>query len=393
VLEQQTKMSTRGQKIEVVKIPRTEEPASRSQTFPRMPRLYLELIENKAKIKQDMINKEYVHVESNVPKLTPVSPSSSVGSDTISPLDIDDDDDDDDDVSENEEEASTEIKHKLVDSDDEQEIEEKSFSPPPPDDRSVASDDLSKRLNDMLGESDDDEPKTKKKKDKYSRQRDDKGHSISKMDAPSFAELAATGSYIPRKELRDINNVSSSEKEDDDTKRELLFKFELLRKSYPRATIPVFSVHTEYQTMLNEYEDCVHRLSLDSSVESYKQYLIYAFMGVEFIFGKFLKLDMEGFTQQQIVSMSSYEKLLIELGEKSYMPEGSNYSVEMRLFFLVLMNSAFFIVSKLVLSKTSANLMGMMNEMMSNTKPTNGVTEESVPKRKMQGPDINIDDL
>jgi hypothetical protein len=45
------------------------------------------------------------------------------------------------------------------------------------------------------------------------------------------------------------------------------------------------------------------------------------------------------------------------------------------------------------LSKTSANLMGMMNEMMSNTKPTNGVTEESVPKRKMQGPDINIDDL
>ena len=397
-------MSTRGQKIEVVKIPRGEEPSSRSQTFPRMPRLYLELIENKAKIKQDLINMEYIHNDSYVPKMTPVSPSSSVESDRSPPTTRMDDrsnatsddnmsadgDNTDDDVSDDE--KVDEIKLKLIDSGDEP--DEVVVSASSPDDKSVVSDDLSKRLTDMLGDSDDDEPVVKKKKDKYSKHRDQKGHSISRtMAAPSFAELAAAGSFIPRKELRDINNVSESDNRNDDSKRELLFKFELLRKSYPKATIPVYSVHTEYQTMLAAYDDCVRRLSLDSSVESYKQYLIYAFMGVEFVFGKFLKLDMEGFTQQQIVSMSSYEKLLIELGEKSYMPEGSKWSVEMRLFFLVLMNSAFFIVSKMIMKKTSVNLMGMMNGLASKVGDFSDSGSTTPSKRKMKGPDTNIDDL
>jgi hypothetical protein len=387
-------MSTRGHKIEVVKIPREEEPASRPQAFPKMPRLYLELIENKAKIKQDLINKEYVHVEDTrtpPPAMEPTSPSSSIGS-VRSPFD--------DDRSERDEDIQ-ESKIKLVDSEDEDEDEdviEVDKSPSSPvltreENRSVDTDDLSKRLTSMLVDSDDeDEPKSvkRKRKDKYSRQRDQKGHSISKKtEAPSFAELAAAGSFVPRKELRDINNISVTEKQDEDSKRELLFKFELLRKSYPKASIPVYTVHTEYQTMINSYDDCVRRLSLDSSVESYKQYLIWAFMAVEFVFGKFLKLDMEGFAQQQIISMSSYEKLLIELGEKSYMPDGSAWSVEMRLLGLVLVNTAVFVGTKMLMNKTGVNLMNMMNGMSGNS---NG-SSDGTPKRKMKGPDVVLEDL
>jgi hypothetical protein len=377
-------MSTRGQKIEVVKIPRDTEPTSRVQSFPRMPIMYLELIENKAKIKPHLMNKDYVHAYGNNPTVS--SPSSSVASDRSPPAVVKNDDDSDDEIQKEEEPRLNRL---LIEdeSDDEPVVAE------PEDDRSVASNDLSKRLTDMLGDSDDeDEPKVAKKKDKYSKHRDDKGHSISKnMDAPSFAELAAAGSYVPRKELRDINDVTGSEKQDEDSKRELLFKFEILRKSYPTATIPVYSVHTEYKTMLNAYDDSVRRLSLDSSVDSYKTYLIYAFMAVEFLFGKVLKLDMDGFTQQQIVSMSSYEKLLIELGEKSYIPEGSAWSVEVRLFALVLLNSAVFIASKMFLAKTSGNLMDMLRGVTENNKPKGG--DDNSPKRKMKGPDINIDDL
>jgi hypothetical protein len=376
-------MSTRGQKIEVVKIPRETEPTSRPQHFPRMPRLYLELIENKAKIKQNLINKEYVHDEStNVASPSPESNHDS-DSDRSPPAVVNIDDEDSGD------ESGDEITKVNVPEFEKEEVASPAKSPL--EKRSVSSTDLSKRLTDMLGESDDeDEPKVvKKKKDKYSKQRDDKGHSISKnANAPSFAELAAAGSYIPRTELRDVNNVTSSEKQDEDSKRELLFKFEILRKSYPRATIPVYSVHTEYQTMLNAYEDCVRRLSLDSSVDSYRQYLIYAFMVIEYILGKFFKLEMNGFTQHQIVSMSSYEKLLIELGEKSYVPDGSAYSVEVRLAGIIILNTAVFIGGKMLLAKTGFNAMDMMKG-FTGAAPT---TDDS-PKRKMKGPDLNVEDL
>jgi hypothetical protein len=378
-------------KLEIIKMPLENHPKDIPQQFPKMPRLYLELIENKAKIQQSLINTEYVHKyesrEDTPPRMEPVSPGS-------------DDDDDESEYSrsindDRSEESIVSIQQK--DDDDVSSIG--SRSPGEDDNQSI-----SKRLTELLGDDSDHESMVSrkqegyKKRDKYSVQRDKRGHSITKHGnaaAPSFAELEAQGAYVPRKELNDIGSIPEADKNQDDVKRELLFKFELLRKSYPQATIPEYSIHTEYKVMLSSYEDCVRRLSLDSSVESYKQYLIYAFMGLEFLLGKFMKLDMEGFTQQQILSMSSYEKLLIELGEKSYVPEGSEWSVEVRLLGLVLMNTAFFVVSKMIMAKTSVNLMNMMNGMTDSFKPkTDGVSSDgNAPKRKMRGPDIDLDSI
>jgi hypothetical protein len=143
--------------------------------------------------------------------------------------------------------------------------------------------------------------------------------------------------------------------------------------------------------MEKTYDSTVRRLSLDSTVENYKQYLLGGFMLVEFVFGNFLGFDMQGFTQQQIISMQNYEKLLIELGEKSYVPSGSKWPVELRLLFLIIMNAGFFIVGKLVMRKTGANILGMLNNVTSTA--ASGSEIPKAGKRRMRGPNIDLDNI
>jgi hypothetical protein len=190
--------------------------------------------------------------------------------------------------------------------------------------------------------------------------------------------------------------------QEEEEKREMLFKFEMLKKSYPEANIRQdFTVKSDLNTIKTAYEMSVRRLSMDTTVEKYKSYLMAGFMATEYAFGHFLGLDMQGYTQQQILQMNQYEKLLIELGEKSYVPDGvSKFPVEVRLLFLVLMNAAIFVGSKMLMAKTGANLLNMVNSMNSFS---NGQQPPQMPmrrsnnpvmgKRKMRGPSINVNEF
>ena len=231
----------------------------------------------------------------------------------------------------------------------------------------------------------------KSAEDKYSRKRDYSGRALEKdyKMPPSLKELEETGGIKIKKELRDVSNYN--EQEEEDLKRELMFKIDLLKKTYPNSSIPEFSIYSDYKSMKKTYDSIVRKLSLDSTVENYKTYLIGAFMGLEFLLGNVFKFDMQGFTQQQIISMSSYEKLLIEIGEKSYVPSGSKWPVEIRLLGLVLINTAFFLISKMIMQKTGANLLGMISNM--NLNKSAGVGAAPAKKKKMNGPSINLDEI
>ena len=455
-------MGKKHQHVRVVKVPLRRSPIDRPQVFPRMPRLYLELIENKAKIKQDLINKEYIpnvseeesnpildFIENTPPKKhekqdhkdrkdrkdhkdrihtvheetddsddsnasTPRNKKDKEFDNRIDRLLNDDDSDDDilekkkysgkESVSSSDSELSVIEKNEYKDKNyKDKEYKDKEYKDKEYKDNSSSddSDDLSVRLKELLNDDScsdvsfdkSSERSSKRNNDKYSRHRDSRGHSISHTQvnygsAPTLTELEKQGGYIPRKEFRDINQTTMTEQKEEDSKRELLFKFDLLRKSYPTSIIPEYTIHTDIRTMQKSYGDSVRRLSLDSSVENYKTYIVYGFMGCEFIFGNFLGFDMQGFTQQQILSMNSYEKLLIELGEKSYVPTGSKWPVELRLLFMIIMNAAFFVISKMIMKKTGANLLGMVNSMNATPAQASAPTQR---KRRMKGPNIDLD--
>ena len=379
-----------SKKVKIVKVPLHPEIKNRvfQQRFPNMPILYLELLENKSKIKPELVNKAYEpnggsqkldfkDSQPNSPDQTDYSEYEKSKSRNERKRNDDERSDDDDERSEEEddersEEEDDERRRKIHDDDDES---ERSSGSNKSDKR------ISKRMKELLDSSDEDDEKIPTKS----------GDRKGQYNAPSLKDLEESGKFVRKREVEDIGHTSMSDQEKDDAKRELLFKFELLKKSYKTENVPEFSVHSDYDQMKKSYEMTLRTLSLDKSVEDYKRYLMGGFMLMEFACGNFFGFDMSGFTQQQMVSMSSYEKLLIELGEKSYVPSGSKWPVEVRLLFLVIMNAAFFIISKMILKKTGSNLMNVINGM--GTNPSATQSQPNVKKRKMKGPTVSVDDI
>lgn len=159
-----------------------------------------------------------------------------------------------------------------------------------------------------------------------------------------------------------VQNLSYTDTGDEvKRKRDLLFRFDILKKSYKGATIPDFSEYTDLATMEQVYEDTVRKVGLDSKVEGYKKFLTMGFFGIEFLFSNVFKVDMSGFAKQQLSSMDSYERILIELGEKAMLEKAkSQWPAEIRLLFTIIMNAVIFLLMKNVMSGGLTNIIGSL---------------------------------
>ena len=205
--------------------------------------------------------------------------------------------------------------------------------------------------------------------------------------------------------LSDHQDLNESQR--DDLKRELLFKIELYKKHNEDHNIPLLNFSDSLSTIEYHYRTCLKLSSVQSKADQYKTYLIGSFMVIEFLFGKFLKFDMEGFAQGQIAKITSYENLLFELGEKQYVPVESQWPIEVRLLILIFTNTVMFIFMKMISQKMGFDISNVFQKMgspvnLNNTGPsvqssmksnTNKSSPSSPPKKTMKGPTINYDDL
>lgn len=271
-------------------------------SFQRMPILYLELLENKTKIKQDLVNKFYVPSE-KIEHVVDETPLQKEIEDITLQKEIED-------INPINETQFENPEHDLVES--------------------------------LLGE------EKSEKNGKFNQ------------------SFATTNAPPTLKELQDQKKVNINKEytygiEDEETQKErnaIYFKYEVLKRMHPNASIPEFNMYSDLNSMNQKYDMLTKRLSLDSSVENLKRYMIIFVMGCEVVLGK-INFDMEGFAQQQISSMSTYDQLLVEMAEKRYMPSGSNkWSPEIRLLMLLSMNVIIFIIGK----KTGTNLFGNIAE-------------------------------
>ena len=413
------------EKIQVVKLPAstTNDSQPPKKPFPKMPRLYLELLENKRKIKPELVNKEFVSSSKNeeydnekdndreIEREQNHSDSDADREHESSPpmkFDVDFNNEDDFEFSEQYNSDQPKNGSNFFKMDNTREDSKNSSKDASRDvsrhssrqdsrhsdssrDRSVSRSDVpsTPRTSVSSNSSKKDSRVTDRLKELLDGDDDDMvSPNIGKPQAlklpPSLAELEKSGQITRTKEAIDVGDLSENDTED--LKREYIFKFELLKKSFMNANIPEFTIHSDLQSMKKTYESTLRMLTLDRTVDQYKQYLTYGFGMVEFLLGSVFNFDMAGFSAQQQINMSQYEYLLVELGEKSYVPTGSKYPVEVRLLFMIILNTAFFLVTKIVLRKTGVNL---------STSQTAApqASQSTQPKKKMRGPVVNVDDI
>lgn len=258
-------------------------------TFPKMPILYLELFENPAKVKPELIGKEYVPV----------------------------------------------IEDKKVDT--------------------VIEDTAEKDVENI-------ESATMQQVDIAVH--DNVQENVQDNEPPSLAEIRSQKKLV---KPSDYKYPQEEEDEVSQKRNEVFFHYEVLKRMHPNATIPEFTAYSDPEVMAQKYELLAKKLSLDSSVENWKRYMIIFVMGCEIGLGK-LNFDMEGFAQQQISSMNTYDQLLVEMAEKSYVPSGNKWPVEVRLLMMLTMNVVLFIVTKMIFKRTGTNLLGSINGLTGVTK-------------------------
>lgn len=307
--------------VEVIKV-NNERPTIRQKNHGSSPRLYLELVENKDRVKQDLINKEYV---------PPDEPEISIS-------DIEDDD----------EEIKVPDEKNFINDDEPNQIDSNTSGENG--DNDYSKNKINNRMNELF---------TTNESDPL---------------PPSLSEVTNG----EKRYYRDISQINKTDIDEEDEKRQLLFKFDLLRKQYKDnlTLIPDFTILSDLKLMNKTYDATLQRLILDSSVEDYKSYFQKGCFAIEFVLN-YMGFDISGFTNDQMSKMNTYERLLIELCAKHYNPVGSSIPVEIRLFGLILMNAAMFIGMKIIAKKIESSVSQFP------TQQNNTTTET---QRKMKGP-------
>lgn len=186
-------------------------------------------------------------------------------------------------------------------------------------------------------------------------------------------------------------------------KEEYVWRFRILAKQYGRdASIPIpeWNEHSDLTMMKTSYERTLRELYLDDAVEQYRTYLLGGWLVMEYVCTQIIKIDMRGFTAQQTKMMHKYDRMLIELGEKSYTRWGSTLPVEVRLLGLILFQAGIFYLGKMITENFGGSVAelfkGFTGQPPDAVKKGDSTTDDvtdNPPAKKMRGPSHKASDI
>ena len=129
-------------------------------------------------------------------------------------------------------------------------------------------------------------------------------------------------------------------------------RYNILRETWKTHDIPKIKDSMPLEEIHENYEIYIKNIHVGQSTDKYKVYMVIMWLFIEYGCIQ-IGLNVSGYTMSQMKSMSKYERLLIELGEKNYKysPIGdvnSDWPVEFNILFMALANAAIFIMIKML---------------------------------------------
>jgi hypothetical protein len=387
------------EKLHVIKVPLNYKPEIKLANFPPMPQLYLELLENKAKIKSELREKVWEGwSKSKVPTLEKVqqdpqlnrnveeekSPTSSRVLDlTKVSKDLKPEEDNkifnrikaplkilDLDESKIREIRTDRIKERYATREGDQEVHKEVQKNEIPR-KEVPSQEQPKTLprnenkkpsleDILIGKNvpKEETSSTSRRDENKPEIKDETKSETQKSNLPPSLEDIKKGMGGPtQKNLEYVNQDDS----DIQKKRDILFKFKILKRQYPDANIPEVSEFSDLKTLERELDAAIRQLSVDACVANYKKYLTIGFFILEWVLGSVFHIEeIKGFAQQQMLGMNQYEALLWQLGEKNY-KMNIKWSPELKLIGLIILNGVIFVGSKMLFKAMGSNIMNAIN--------------------------------
>jgi uncharacterized protein DUF5767 len=188
----------------------------------------------------------------------------------------------------------------------------------------------------------------------------------------------------------------SPEEVEAEERKEYMWRFKILKKKYPQKTteIPEFTEFSDLGQMKVKYEEVLRELSLDDNIGTYRYYLIAGIIAMEYIGTQHIGIDLSGFTRSQLLQMTKYDRLLIELGERGYNSWSSNIPVEIRILVFIFVQAGIFWLGKILSDKCGPGLATMIFGYLgsANTQATaEATTVDEEKPRKMKGPSVKLE--
>ena len=216
---------------------------------------------------------------------------------------------------------------------------------------------------------------------------------------PSLSEINDGKVHVDSNGIRNLDYITGNEQAEQEVKKDVLNKFNILKRKHPHAIIPSYSEHTDLVTLQKDYKSITRQIEIDAKAVKYKTWLLWGYFGLEFILLNYANFDdIRGFYQQQYNSMNQYEDLLYELGEKTYVPDEKKWPVEIRLLLLIGSNAGMFVLGKMAEKRFGINPMNIFKTAPSYSQqqePQNNTGfSPNIPKKKgISPPEFDFEDI